>query len=48
MATEESRLLKKPFDYLSTASITVNPKPKDCIVDLPTVYSNDNLNNNDR
>lgn len=39
MATEESRLLKKSFDYLSTAAITVNPKSLECIVVVPTVHT---------
>lgn len=38
MATEESRLLKKSFDYLSNASLTVDPKSRECIVVVPTVY----------
>lgn len=41
MATEESKLLEKSsgktFNYLSTASITVAPKLKECIVDLPQI-----------
>lgn len=36
MATEESRLLKKSFDYLSNAAITVNPKSLESIVVVPT------------
>lgn len=35
MATEESRLLKKPFDYLSNAALTVDPKSLKCIVVVP-------------
>lgn len=43
MATEESRLLKKPFDYLSNAALTVNPKSLECVVVVParTYTSND-------
>lgn len=35
MATEQSRLLKKSFDYLSNASLTVHPKSLECIVVVP-------------
>lgn len=44
MATEESRLLKKSFDYLSTAGLTVNPKSLECVVVVPatTTYNTSN------
>ncbi|XP_055325061.1 uncharacterized protein LOC129579230 [Sitodiplosis mosellana] len=48
MATEQSRLLKKSFDYLSNASLTVDPKLRECIVVVPAVYgSNDSCDNID-
>lgn len=47
MATEETRLLKKSYDYLSNASIRVDPKSRECIVVVPAVYttasSHDNI-----
>ncbi|XP_031619886.1 uncharacterized protein LOC116338631 [Contarinia nasturtii] len=46
MATEETRLLKKPFDYLSNASLTVDPKSRECIVVVPTVYTTNNSRDN--
>lgn len=41
MATEKTHLLKKSFDYLSTASITVKSKSKDCIVVVPANFDSD-------
>lgn len=49
MATEESKLLRKSsrktFNYLSTASVTVAPKLKECTVVLPKI--SETANNND-
>lgn len=49
MATEESKLLGKfsgkTCNYLSTASIAVAPKLKECIVALPKI--SDTPNNDD-
>lgn len=42
MATEETRLLKKPFDYLSNASLTVNVKARDCLIAIPGAYEKNN------
>lgn len=47
MATEETRLLKKSFDYLSKGRLTVDPKSRGCIVIVPAVYTNDNCNDID-
>lgn len=40
MTTEKSRLLKKPFDYLATAALTVDLKSDECIVVLPANFTN--------
>lgn len=49
MATEESKLLGKSsgktFNYLSTATINVAPKSKECVVVLPKI--SETSNNND-
>lgn len=49
MATEESKILGKSsgktFNYLSTASIIVAPKLKECIVVLPKISEASNNNN---
>lgn len=48
MATEESKLLGKSagktFNYLSTVSINVTPKPKECVVVLPKISKTSNKN----
>lgn len=47
MTTEESRLLKKPIDYLSNAAI--KPKSLECIVALPTsTYTSNNCEDVDQ
>lgn len=44
MATEETRLLKKSFDYLSNSRLTVDPKSRECVVVVPAIQSNNNCN----
>lgn len=43
MATEETRLLKKSFDYLSNGRLTVDPKSRECIVVVPAVYPSNTI-----
>lgn len=47
MATETTRLFKKKVDYLSNASITVDPKSRECIVVVPATYNSNSYENID-